>query len=67
MSNMRRIENLSGTHDNGEAQFQIGLRDNAFVIRRNANGEIEIVDKTTGAILPIASATNTASADSETN
>lgn len=67
MADMHRMENLTGAHDNGEAQFQIGLRENAFVIRRNANGEIEFVDKTTGAILPIASSTNTASADSETN
>ena len=50
---MHRVENLSGTHDNGAAQIQIGLRDNAFIIKRNSDGTISFVDKETGAILPI--------------
>lgn len=53
MADVKRIENLSGTHDNGIAQLQIGLRENVFLIKRESDGSISFVDGETGKKLKV--------------
>lgn len=47
---MSKYMNLTGVHDNGNAELQIGIRTNSFVIKRdNVNtNKIKFVDNKTG-------------------
>lgn len=40
--------NVSGVHNNGKAELSVGLRDSRFVIKRNTDGNITIVNPITG-------------------
>lgn len=49
---MSKIINASAVHNNGIAEVQIGLNDDKFAVKRNADGTVGFVDKDGNALKP---------------